>query len=117
MRKTITWFSRHDPTPRQRAELERLFPGAAITIDRRTFRDADDIIARHRGDEMVVVAPLSVIQALVDRGIRPLWPEMEKIPPGAAAEVTMRRRDGRLDHYRFVQFRRVVSIEIRFEEV
>jgi hypothetical protein len=119
MANVVVWFSRHTPTARQRAELTRLFPGSRLILDREVFRDAEDVVDRFHaahGDEMVIVAPLSVVQALLERGIRPLWAEMEQCRLGAA-EVTMPCRDGRVDYYRFVRFRRVVAVEMRFEEL
>jgi hypothetical protein len=66
---------------------------------------------------MVVVAPLSVIAALCERGIKPLWAEMELVPgPDHAAEVRVNRKDGRVDHYRFVRFRRISGVRIEYED-
>ena len=68
-------------------------------------------------DEVVVVAPLSVIQRLVELGLRPLWAEMEAIE--AAGELDPEREvdapGGR--RYRFRRFRRIVGVKIQFEEV
>ena len=110
----IVWFSRHDPLPSQVAELRRLFGEVEISQDPNPFASAEDIVARFRaigGDEMVVVAPLSVFGRLCDLGIRPLWAEMERVPIEEAEVVASGRS------YRFVRFRRVKRLALEFEEV
>ena len=117
--RVVVWFSRHDPIARQREELARLFPHSRLILDHEAFATADDVLQRFAaagGDEMVIVAPLSVAQALIERGIRPLWPAMEMTGP-EQGEVTMRRRDGRVHHYRFIRFRRLVAIDLCFEDL
>jgi len=111
----VYWMSRHAPLPSQIAELRRLF-GEEVVIeqDPKPFDSADDILNRFRAsgaDELVIVAPLSVIAQIVQRGVKPLWAEMEVCSPDEA-EVEAAGR-----HYRFVRFRRIVGIEIKFEEV
>ncbi|MGB9661364.1 MAG: hypothetical protein ACPL5F_05015 [Moorellaceae bacterium] len=115
MGKKVVWFSRHDPLPSQVTELRRLFgPDVQIVQDPKPFSNAEDIVTRFKaagGDEMVVVAPLSVLGRLVDLDIKPLWAEMEQVPP-EQAEVSAAGR-----HYRFVRFRRVKRLTLEFEEV
>lgn len=116
----ILWMSRHAPLTSQEAELARLF-GAEVRVeqDSRPFSSAEDIVARFRQggyDDIVVVAPLSVLARLVDQGVRPLWSEMTLVNSGEA-EVTMPRRDGRTHYYRFDRFRRVKALRLEFEEL
>ncbi len=89
----ILWLSQHAPSPRQAAELRRLYPHA--TIDRRPVRyilnDTLDWltleVARRTsgsvgdGSTEVVMAgaPLSILQLACDRGILPLWPVVERV--------------------------------------
>ena len=118
--KKILWMSRHEPLPSQLAELARLF-GADVSVeqDSRPFSSAEDIVARFRQggyDDIVVVAPLSVLARLVDQGVRPLWSEMTLVSRDEA-EVTMPRRDGRTHYYRFDRFRRVKTLRLEFEEL
>lgn len=113
--KKIVWFSRHPALPSQVQELKRIF-GEDIEIipDPKPFSNAEDIVRRFRavsGDEMVVVAPLSVLGRLCDLGIKPLWAEMQEVPPEEAEVVTNGRG------YRFVRFRRVKRLALEFEDV
>lgn len=111
----IVWFSRHPALPSQITELRRLY-GADVQIitDPNPFGSARDIMERFRcagGDEMVVVAPLSVLGRLCDLGIKPLWADMEQVPVEEAEVVAVRRG------YRFIRFRRVKRLVLEFEEV
>jgi len=115
MAKKVVWFSRHPAIPKQISELKRLFgEDTEITADPKPFSGADDIVRRFRdagGDEMVVVAPLSVIDTICKRGIKPLWAEMEAVSEDQADVIA----NGR--HFRFVRFRRVKRLVLEFEEV
>lgn len=116
----ILWMSRHAPLTSQEAELARLF-GAEVRVeqDPRPFSSAEDIAVRYRDggyDDLVVVAPLSVLARLVDLGLKPLWAEMTQVGR-AEAEVTTPRRDGRTHYYRFDRFRRVKALRLEFEEL
>jgi len=111
----ILWVSRHKPLPSQREWLEKRFGRVEIYQDPNPFDSAEDILARFkRGhyDEMVVVAPLSVIARLTELGVKPLWAEMRVVSSPEEAEV---EASGRL--YRFERFRRIKAVRIEFEEV
>jgi hypothetical protein len=112
----IVWFSRHTPLPKQVEELKRIFgPDTEVIQDPNPFSTADDVVQRFRsmgGEEMVVVAPLSVIDQLLKRGIRPLFAEMDLVKDGGEYDVIA---NGRM--YRFVRFVRITSIEIKKEVV
>jgi len=113
--KKIIWFSRHPALPSQVAELKRLFGNdVKIIADPNPFDSAEDIVSRFRaagGDEMVVVAPLSVLGRLCDLGVKPLWAEMEQVPVEKAEVVAAGRG------YRFVRFRRVKRLVLEFEDL
>ena len=112
----ILWLSRHTPTVRQLAELERLYPGHDLKIDKRSFDSADDIVTRYKDSgatDMVVVAPLSFVRELVRRGLHPLWAEMRQVTRGSPQAETS--NNGR--SYRFVKFNRIRSIEVKLDEV
>jgi hypothetical protein len=113
--KTVVWFSRHDILPSQVTELKRLF-GEDVNIvqDSARVANADDMIHRyheHGGDEMLVVAPLSVIDQLCKRGYHPLWAEMKEVPLSESETVANGRG------FRFVKFRRVKRLALEFEEI
>jgi hypothetical protein len=111
----VYWMSRHEPLASQIKELKRLF-GDEVEIeqDPNPFSSADDIARRFResgADELVVVAPLSVIAELVKRGIKPLWAEMQQVDANEAETEAAGR------YYKFVKFKRIVGVEIKFEEL
>ena len=121
----LLWMSRHLPTPRQRIELGRLFPDASLRIDPKPFADAADVMRRireSRADELICVAPLSVLQKLSGYGICPIVADMELCSPDdTEAEVTSEGsgyHNGRPSRtYKFVRFRRLMGIEITYEEI
>jgi len=113
-RKRIHWVSRHKPLESQLRELRRLFGEVDVIYDPRTFASAEEIKERFekaRADEMVVVAPLSVIQRLTELGIKPLWAEMKLVSP-EEAEIEVAGR-----HYKFERFRRIKGVKLEFEEI
>jgi hypothetical protein len=80
--KTIVWMSRHAPLASQLKELERLFPKHKLIVEKRPFTSVAQILKRFRdvgGDEMVTVAPWSVIRELIKLGIRPIYAEMVQV--------------------------------------
>lgn len=98
--------------PTQIAELKRLFGEVDVEMDPAPFDNAEQIIKRAKGfDEVVVVAPLSVIQRLTELGVKPLYAIMEPTDK-SRAEVTSSGRS-----YRFVKFKRIVGVKIEFEEI
>lgn len=113
--KRILWVSRHPPLPSQVVALTRHFKEVEVVQDNQPFSGAEDILGRYRQggyDEMVVVAPLSVLGQLVNLGIKPLWAEMERLPEGQPGEVKVGDRQ-----FRFVRFRRVIALRLEFEEL
>ena len=116
----IVWFSRHQPTERQRTELESIF-GADVALehDSRAFDGADDIVTRFKlsgASELIVVAPDAVIRAIVRRGIRPLHARMELCSRrNPEREVTIDSRYGKPRHYRHVCFERITHADFQTE--
>lgn len=112
MSAIILWLSRHAPTPRQVAELERMYPGHTIKHDKQTFGDVADIVRRfHKSGatDLVLVAPWTVVRELVKRGLHPLWAEMKQVVRGSPLAES--HHNGR--SYRFVGFRRVDGVELK----
>lgn len=114
--KRVLWLSRHEPTPSQVGALKRLFGmDVLITPDPLPFSSAEEIVNRYRKggyDDLVVVAPLSVLGRLVDLGVYPLWAEMQALPNKDGAEVGVNGR-----YYRFLRFRRVKRLVLELEDV
>lgn len=110
----IAWYGPGAATPRQEAGLKELF-GADTSIEfRGQIRNAEDGAADFRGsgcDDLVVIAPLAVLDHLLRQGIKPLWAEAEVVPashPEAEWEVKGR-------HYRFVCFKRLTALTLQSE--
>lgn len=113
--KRILWLSQHTPLAPQLTELKRLFGEIEVLRDVNPFFSAEEILRRFKEsgyDEIVVVAPLSVIARLCELGLRPLWAEMEQVWKRQAADVSAKGR-----HYRFVRFRRIKAVRLEFEEL
>jgi hypothetical protein len=113
----IYWLSQHEPLPSQREELQRLFGDHRMVVDKKPFGSAEEIISRIRNAqaaECVVVAPLSVIGRLVDLGLRPLWAEMKHVQR-LTDPIRQTVAKGRV--YEFVDFRRVVRLELIKEPI
>lgn len=112
-------MSKHQPLDKQLDWLRAKFGAIEVKQDPKPFNSAEDIAKRYQDggfNEMVVVAPLSVVARLIDLKIRPLWSEMEEVPL-EQADVVMDRRDGRRQGYRFVTFCRVTAVKLEFEEL
>ncbi|MFA6131985.1 MAG: hypothetical protein WC702_02880 [Patescibacteria group bacterium] len=116
MAKRILWMSQHEPLPSQLAALAAMF-GTDVVVEKdpRPFDSAEIIVRRFRSggfDDLVVVAPLSVIDHLVRNGVKPLWAEMVETRDRREAEIWFdRRRSG----YYFDRFRRVKRVAVEFE--
>lgn len=111
----IIWFSRHAPIPKQIAELKRLF-GEEVEVvqDPNPFSGADDVVRRFResgADEMVIVAPLTVIDQITKRGIQPLYAEMRLVEKGPY-DVDVNGRK-----FVFERFTRIKRVIVEKEEL
>ena len=112
MSKHILWVSRHPPLESQINELNRLFGDVLVSIDPTPFENAQAIIERAKNyDEIVMVAPLSVIAEVCKLGIKPLWAEMEQTS-WKNKEVKQRNK-----YLKFKKFYRIVGVDVKKEEV
>src|SRR5438876_9960878 len=91
---TVLWLSRHEPLLSQRRALERHFPGCVWVMDSDIFVDVADIVKRveqakngANSVEVVIVAPLRLIQKLIERWTKPLWPVMREVVSGASSST------------------------------
>lgn len=116
MRKKILWMSRHQPHTRQIETLRNMFgEDTIIEQESRPFDDAHQIAKRYREgcyNDMVIVAPLSVIQVLCDEGIKMLW--SENIEENDPSQIEFRGARGQ--GFRFVRFRRIKRVVLEFED-
>jgi hypothetical protein len=117
MPKKILWMSRHASHGRQIEALRQMYgQDAVIEQEAHPFDDARQIAKRFRDghyDDMVIVAPLSVIEVLCREGIKMLWSEAVEENEPAKIEFRGARGQG----YRFVRFRRIKRVAIEFEDV
>ena|SRR3989344_1681106 len=114
--KKVLWMSRHVPHPLQ-IEALRATHGADTVVEQeaRPFDDARQIVRRYREggyDDMVVVAPLSVIAILCQEGIHPLQSEVAEENDPARIEFRGARGQG----FRFIRFRRIKRLALEFED-
>jgi hypothetical protein len=92
-----------------------MYGDTIIELEARPFDDARLIARRFREgrfDDMVIVAPLSVIQVLCNEGIRMLWSKAVEENDQARVEFCGARGRG----YRFVRFRRIKRVALEFED-
>lgn len=116
MGKKVLWMSRHTPHPRQVEVLKEMFgPDTVVEQEARPFDDARQIARRYQSggfDEMVIVAPLSVIAVLCNEGIKMLWSEAVEENDPSKIEFRGARGQG----FRFVRFRRIKRVALEFED-
>ena len=114
--KKVLWMSRHKPHQSQIKALQELYGlNVLIEQERRPFDDARQIAQRYRQgayDDMVIVAPLSVIAVLSKEGIKMLWSEVVEENRASKIEFYGARGQG----FRFIRFRRIKRVAIEFED-
>jgi len=70
----ILWQSQHAPLQKQLDSLRRHFGDVEVHQDENPFSNAEQVlhhVKREGYDELVIVAPLSVIAKLCELGLRP----------------------------------------------
>ena len=102
--KKILWLSRHHPDRVREQELQRIWGAVDVTVDDRLLSPdgVNDVVGRMRSggfDEVVLVAPTSILDGLCRKGIFPLWPTMSD------------------DRRTFLGFDRIREIRKNFEDV
>lgn len=114
--KVIMWMSRHAPLPSQIKELERLFPKHRLVVDKRPFSSAAQIVRRfqlEKADEMVTVAPWSVIRELIKLGIKPIYAEMVQVSAADDADTTIiTGRSKKKRYYKFLRFAYCTDVKL-----
>ncbi len=116
MAKKILWISRHPMHGVQMGALRRMFgEDVVVEEDTRPFDGAEAIVRRYRKgdyDDIIVVAPYSVLTRMVDLGLRPLWSEAEIVQDPELADWRVKNR-----LYRFKRFRRVRRLVMEFDDL
>jgi len=114
--KKVLWMSRHKPHPRQIETLREMYgKDAIVEQESRPFDDARVVARRFREgdyDDMVIVAPLSVIAVLCNEGIKMLW--SEAVEENDLVRIVFHGARGQ--GYRFVRFRRIKCVTLEFED-
>ena len=100
----ILWLSRHLPDKGKERELERIFGEISVTVDDRPIssegaKDIENRMKAGKFDEVVLVAPTSILDDLCQMGIFPIWPKMSD------------------DRQTFLGFERIVKIRKNFIDV
>lgn len=114
--KHVLWLSRHSPLREQVSGLQRLYGNdVVVAVDNNlAYSPALTIKAVYEKegyDDMVIVAPLSVIARITELGIHPLWADMQQVKSGQYDLCYNGRK------MRFGGFKRIKNVEIIFEEV
>jgi hypothetical protein len=116
MPKRILWVSRHSMHGVQMGALRRLFgDDVEVTEDTRPFDNAETVVKRIRQggyDDCIVVAPYSVLNRMVQLGLRPLYSEAEIVDDPDLTDWEVKGRK-----YRFMRFRRVKKLVLELEDL
>jgi hypothetical protein len=112
----IIWYSAFPWTPRQLALLQTQFGADVKLVHGGLIKNAQALAGAFRksgADDLVVIAPMAMLEALLREGIRPIWPESE--PCGEShPERDIKTRDGRC--FRSTGFSRLVELRLEQEE-
>lgn len=111
----ILWLSQHAPLQKQLDALRRRFGDIEVDQDENPFSNAEQVLQHvQKGgyQELVIVAPLSVIAKLCELGLRPLYAIMDQVAHRSEADLVYRNR-----MYRFNRFVRVKAVRMETEEL
>ncbi|MEM3506692.1 MAG: hypothetical protein QXT31_03455 [Candidatus Bathyarchaeia archaeon] len=117
-KKIILWFSRHPPLKAELKALKEHF-GDYQLIPIPNVKDAnhvENLISQYNADECITVLPLWIIYRLVEKGIKPIYAQMQPIEQIENPDTDVQdEKTGRC--YRFLKFLRIVNIKIETEEL
>ncbi|MCC6323908.1 hypothetical protein IT400_03915 [Candidatus Nomurabacteria bacterium] len=118
MAKKILWFSRHTPMAFQIPILQNVF-GEDIVLEQKVGNDsyinAEKLVQfmkENHFDEIVMVAPFSVIAKVIELGIKPIKANTIEIKDAKDATFSFSGR-----HYKFIKFVRVMRLELVTEDL
>jgi len=116
--KKILWFSRHEPMTFQIPILKKIF-GHDMVLEHVVGRDAyisaekiAEMMRREKYDEIIMVAPLSVMAKVIELGIRPIKADVVEVKEEREKTFTYNSR-----HYKFLKFVRVIKLELVTEDL
>tara|TARA_Y100000310_G_scaffold213371_1_gene214318 strand:+ start:1170 stop:1550 length:381 start_codon:yes stop_codon:yes gene_type:complete len=116
MPKKVLWVSQHSMQGVQMGCLRRMYGNdVEVMEDTRPFDSAEVIIQRVRDggyDDVIVVAPHSVLDRMCKLGLRPLWADAEQVFDRNKADWSVKGR-----HYRFLGFSRVKELKLVLEDL
>ena len=114
-KKKVLILSRHPLLKSQMTALWQLFGDYVCVIqEKKPLKTAEEAVKRFREggfDDIVAIAPLSMIAKMIDLGVKPLWPVLVPCEPDEAEVVRFNRP------YRFKEFKRITSVLLTFEDV
>lgn len=116
--KKILWYSRHPMMEFQRPILQNIFGGDMVIeqlVGRDAYISAEKIVGymkQNKFDEIIMVAPLSVMVKVIELGVRPIKAEVVEIKDSREATFSYNGR-----HYKFLKFVRVVKLELVTEDI
>lgn len=114
--KRVLWVSQHSVHGVQMGALQRMYgDNVELITDNRPFDSAEVIVRRVREggyDDVIVVAPFSVLDRMCKLDLRPLWAEAEQVFNRHEADWSVKGR-----HYRFRGFSRVVELRLVTEDL
>ena len=118
----ILWVSRHPILPGQEKELKRLFGDDIEIIHYKSIiKDADHLLtikATVNADEVIAVLPQTIIEKLIEKGLKPIRAHMEAIHICSTKPCPDYNPDtdwidpGSSRHYRFMYFERILEIKV-----
>ena len=114
--KKVLWLSEHRPCQAQVDGLAQIF-GSDVEVckDVNAFKNAQEILRRFQKggyDDLVVVAPVSVIDHLCRLGLRPLYSETKEVRDRSRADFIYHGRT-----YQFIRYRRVGGIRWEWVDI
>ncbi len=116
MPKKVLWISQHSMQGVQKGALRRMYgTDVKVVEDLHPFDSAEVIVQRVRDgsyDDVIVVAPYSVLDRMCKLGLRPLWADAEQVFNRREADWSVKGR-----HYRFLGFSRVKELRLVLEDL
>lgn len=118
MSKKILWYSRHKMLEFQRPILQKIFGDDMVLIQRTgtdVYMSAEKIVEmvrREKFDEIIMVAPFSVMAKVIELGINPIKADVVEVKDEKEKTFTFNNR-----HYKFIKFVRVLRLELVTEDL